>query len=94
MLLVHKVYETLSKQTYGKNKMFSNKSFLFFLKNSMSVVYNLKYLSLGNLGKEIGNDKSKLNLDRKQRTKLSGLWFLRTILGIRHSGFKSQVCHL
>lgn len=75
MLLVHKVYETLSKQTYGKNKLFSNKSFLSFFKkkNSMSAVYNLNYLSLGNLGKEIGNDKSKLNLDRKQRTKLSGL---------------------
>lgn len=45
----------------------------FLKKNSMSAVYNLNYLSLGNLGKEIGNDKSKLNLDRKQRTKLSGL---------------------
>ena len=56
-----------------KIKCFLINPFRSFLKNSMSVVYNLKYLSLGNLGKQIGNDKSKLNLDRKQRTKLSGL---------------------
>ena len=58
-----------------KNKLFSNKSFLFFLKNAMSVAYNLNYLSLGNLGKEIGNDKSKLNLDKSKEPHSVGCSF-------------------
>lgn len=75
MLLVHKVCETLSKQTYGKNKLFSNKYFLFFFKNAMSVVYNLNYLSLGNLRKEIVNDKSTLNLDKSKEPHSVGCSF-------------------
>lgn len=41
----------------------------------MSVVYNLNYLSLGNLGKEIGNDKSKLNLDKGKEPNSVGCSF-------------------
>ena len=62
-------------QTYGTNKLVSNKSLLFFFKNAMSVVYNLNYLSLSNLGKEFGNDKSKLNLDKSKKPNSVGCNF-------------------